>query len=160
MISEYGHPVHIHSQPGIDLQVMMAGVAANVNAGLAGSPRTTGALAGPLVIVSESSALVGEFDSAALANALKSISTGALKMMNNKAREGALNIQLRVETNGAARDGLIEWAVTDPIDSDIFHSFAGSDGIRMSLAARVVEAHGGSAECHGGTLRVRLPLGK
>jgi len=30
----------------------------------------------------------------------------------------------------------------------------------MSLAARVIEAHGGIAECQGGTLRVRLPLAK
>ncbi|MBC8030383.1 MAG: HAMP domain-containing histidine kinase [Pyrinomonadaceae bacterium] len=160
MISEYGHPVHIHTQPVIDLQLMLAGVAANVNARLTNSPRTTGALAGPIVIVSEPGPLNGEFDSAALEHALKAITIGALKMMNNKAREGALNVQLRVEQNATGRDGLIEWEVTDTIDADIFHSFAGSEAIRMSLAARVVEAHGGSAECGGDTLRVRLPLAK
>lgn len=158
LISEYGSPVQIKPQPGIDLQIIMAGVATNLNARLNASPRTTGALAGPIIIVSEPAPLAGEFDSAVLADALKSISSGALKMMNNKARDGALNIRLQDEANGTGRDGLIEWQVMDPPDHDIFHSFAGSDAIRMSLAARIIEAHGGTAECQGGTLRVRLPL--
>jgi signal transduction histidine kinase len=158
MIADYGHPVHIHPQSGVDLQTIMAGVATNVNARLNSSPRTTGALAGPMVITAEPTPLTGEFDPSALSNALSSVSTGALKMMNNKARDGALSIRLLTESAGSAREGLIEWDVIDPIDADVFHSFAGSDAIRMALAARVVEAHGGSAECHGGTLRVRLPL--
>jgi len=160
MISDYGHPIHLHLQPGIDLQLVMAGVATNLNAGMESSPRTTGALAGPVVIVSEPAPLVGEFDSAAIANALKSISGGAVKMMNNKARAGALNIRLIDETGGSARAAVIEWELKDDVDHDIFHSFAGSDSIRMSLAAREIEAHGGTAECEDSTLRVRLPLTK
>ncbi len=158
MISEYGHPVHLHRQPGIDLHAVMVGVATNLNASLNSSPRTTGALAGPVVIVSEPAPLVGEFDSAAIANALKSISSGAVKMMNKKARAGALNIRLIDETSASGRAAVIEWELKDDVDHDIFHSFAGSEAIRMSLAARVIEAHGGTAECEGGTLRVRLPL--
>lgn len=158
LISEYGHPLHLKPQPGVDLQIIMTGVAANLNDRLNNSPRTTGALAGPIIIDTEPDPLAGEFEPAALADALKSISNGALKMMNNKARDGALNIRLKAEPNGAGRDGLIEWHVMDPPDHDVFHSFAGSDAIRMALAARMIEAHGGTAECHGGTLRVRLPL--
>jgi light-regulated signal transduction histidine kinase (bacteriophytochrome) len=158
MIADYGHPVQIHPQSGVDLQTIMAGIATNVNAHLNSSPRNTGALAGPIVIASEPNSLQGEFDPSALSNALKSVSTGALKMMNNKAREGDLSVRLMDETKGSRREGLIEWDVIDPIEADVFHSFAGSDAIRMALAAKVVEAHGGSAECQGGTLRVRLPL--
>ncbi len=44
------------------------------------------------------------------------------------------------------------------LDHDPFHSFAGSNEIRLSLAARIIEAHGGSANCEDGALRVRLPL--
>ena len=160
MISEYGHPIHLHPQPGIDLQAIMASVVTSLNARLASSPRTTGALAGPIVIVADPAPLAGEFDSAALTSALTSISSGALKLMNNKALEGALNIRLRPEPKNTGRYGLIEWEVIDNQDHDIFHSFAGSESIRMSLAARVIEAHGGNAECQGGTLRVRLPLAK
>ena len=158
LISEYGHPLHIKPHPGVDLQIIMTGVATNLNDRLKNSTRTTGALAGPLIIISEPAPLAGDFDPGLLAEALKSISSGALKMMNNKARDGALNIRLKSESNGTGRDGLIEWQVPDPPDHDVFHSFAGSDAIRMSLAARIIEAHGGTTECHGGTLGVRLPL--
>ncbi len=158
LISEYGHPLHIKSQPGVDLQVIMGGVATILNDRLKSTPRTTGALAGPLIIASETGPLAGNFDPPLLAEALKSISSGALKMMNNKARDGALNIGLKSESNGTGRDGLIEWQLIDSPDHDVFHSFASSDAIRMSLAARIIEAHGGSTECRAEALGVRLPL--
>ena len=159
MISDYGHPVYLKIQPNVDLHAVMSGVAANVNAGLSDGPGTTGSLAGPIELTSEESPMVGDFDAAALTSALKSISIGALKLMNNKAREGVLNINLHKSAEDG-NQGLIEWDVSDHPDWDIFHSFAGSDSIRMSLAARTIEAHGGKAECQGGALRVRLPLTK
>ena len=158
MISEFGHPIHLQLQPNVDLLAIVSGIVVNVNAGLSNSPRTTGALAGPIAIKSEAVPLFGDFDAPALSAALKSISIGALKMMNNKAREGALNMSLKAGTKETRRNCVIEWAVLDPPDHDVFHSFAGSDSIRMSLAARTIEAHKGEAECDGGTLRVRLPL--
>ncbi|HWN10221.1 MAG TPA: hypothetical protein VNO50_13305 [Pyrinomonadaceae bacterium] len=160
MISDYGHPVHLQVHPNVDLFAIMTGIATNVNAGLHNGPRTTGALAGPIAIESEAAPLCGDFDAPALTSALKSISMGALKMMNNRAREGALNISLKVEPKEKGRSCVIEWAVLDHPDQDVFHSVTGSDAIRMSLAARTIEAHGGEAECVGGTLRVRLPLMK
>lgn len=158
MISEYGHPLHIKPQPGVDLNTVVAGVATGLNERLKNSPGTSGGLAGPIIIISDPAPLTGEFDPSILADGLKSITSGALKIMNNKARDGALVIQLKGEANGSGRDGLIEWQVVDAPDHDIFHSFAGSNAIRMSLAARIVEAHGGTAECQAGALRVRLPL--
>ncbi|MDQ2922171.1 MAG: hypothetical protein M3R52_11250 [Acidobacteriota bacterium] len=156
MIVQYGQPLALKKQPGIDLQKIMREVAAGLNS----SPRATGALAGPVVIDSEAAPLVGEFDSAILADALKSISLLAMKMITSTAREeSALRIHLRGEAIEARRDGVIEWRVFDSSDHDPFHSFAGSDEIRMSLAAKAIEAHGGSAEGHNGSLRVRLPLG-
>lgn len=160
MISEYGQPLHLRPQPGVDLQTIMAGVAEDINARLSNSPKITGALAGPIILAPQPAPLLGEFDHAALADALKSISSGALKLMNNRARGGALKIDLKDEAIDAKRAGLIEWEIGDAPPTDIFHSFAGSDAIRMSLAARVIEAQGGSAECDGGKLRVRLPLEK
>lgn len=162
MISEYGQPLQLQLQPNVDLHTIMAGVADKVNAGLTEGPGTTGALAGPVAISPEAEGpqLFGTFDAFALAKALKSISVGALKMMNSKAREGMLNIHIQAEPKEGGHECLIEWEVLDPPGNDIFHSFAGSDSIRMSLAARTVEAHGGKAECEGSTLRVRLPLAK
>ena len=102
--------------------------------------------------------LVGDFDPALLAEALKRISIGAMKMLTSKAHAGSLEIRLKGETFEAKRDGVIEWRVFDSSDHDPFHSFAGSNEIRLSLAARVIEAHGGSAKSQNGALWVRLPL--
>jgi signal transduction histidine kinase len=150
MIVQYGQPLQLKKQPGIDLQKIMRGVAASLN----DRSRATGAI----VIDSPPAPLVGEFDSAILADALKSISLGAMKMLTSKAREEALHVHLKGEAIETRRNGVIEWRVFDSLDHDPFHSFAGSDEIRMSLAAKVVEAHDGSAERQNGTLRVRLPL--
>ena len=155
MIVQYGQPLALKKQPGIDLQKIMRDVAEGLNS----SPRATGALVGPVVIDSEAAPLLGEFDSAILADALKSISLGAMKMITNKEREESLRIHLKGEAIETRRDGVIEWRVFDSSDHDPFHSFAGSDEIRMSLAAKAIEAHGGSAERQNGSLRVRLPLG-
>jgi hypothetical protein len=65
---------------------------------------------------------------------------------------------VRREVRETEKAGVIEWRVFDSSDHDPFHSFAGSNEIRLALAARVIEAHGGSAERQDGTLRVRLPL--
>lgn len=155
MIVQYGQPLALKKQPGIDLQKIMRDVAAGLNS----SPRATGALVGQVVIDSEAVPLLGEFDSEILADALKSISLGAMRIITTTVREESLQIHLRVEAIETRRDGVIEWRVFDSSDHDPFHSFAGSDEIRMSLAAKAIEAHGGSAEGRNGSLRVRLPLG-
>jgi hypothetical protein len=154
MIVQYGQPLSLKKQPGIDLHKIMLEVAADLN----GSPRSTGALLGPIVIDAEAAPFLGEFDSPVLAQALKSISLGAMRMITNKEREESLQIRLKGEANSTQRDGVIEWRVFDSSEHDPFHSFAGSDAIRMSLAAKAIEAHGGSAERQNGSLRVRLPL--
>ncbi|MDQ2921623.1 MAG: hypothetical protein M3R52_08465 [Acidobacteriota bacterium] len=155
MIVQYSQPLTLKKQPGIDLQKIMQDVAAGLN----NSPRATGALVGPVIIDYEAAPLLGEFDSAILADAFKSISLGAMKMITNNAREESLRIHLKGEAIETRKDGVIEWRVFDSSDHDPFHSFAGSDEIRMSLAAKAIEAHGGSAEPQNGSLRVRLPLG-
>lgn len=153
MIVEYGHPIELKKQAGIDLEKIMREVAVSLN----DRPPVTGALVG--AIVHDGSApLVGEFDSVLLAAALKSISLSAMKMLTNKAHEASLEIHLKGEALETRRDGVIEWRVFDSSDHDPFHSFAGSNEIRLSLAARVIEAHGGSAQRQNGALCVRLPL--
>jgi signal transduction histidine kinase len=154
MIVQYGQPLALKKQPGVDLHKIMSEVVADLNE----SPRATGSLVGPIVIEAEAVPLLGEFDSPVLAAAFKSISLGAMRMVTSKEREESLQIRLKGEAISTSRDGVIEWRVFDSSDHDPFHSFAGSDAIRMSLAARAIEAHGGSAERQNGSLRVRLPL--
>jgi signal transduction histidine kinase len=154
LIVEYGQPLQLKKQPGTDLEKIMRDVAESLNR----QPPVTGALTGTIVINAEPASLVGEFDPVLLAAALKSISIGALKMTTNKAREGSLAVSVKGEAREAKRDGVIEWPVFDASDHDPFHSFAGSNELRLALAARVIEAHGGSAKRQNGALRVRLPL--
>jgi signal transduction histidine kinase len=150
MIVEYGEPLKLKRQPGTDLERIMRDVAVSLN----GRPAVSGGLTGSIVIDAEPGPLLGDFDSALLTGALKSISLGAMKMVTGKKPGGPVAIRLK----NSANDGVIEWQVFDSLDHDPFHSFAGSNEIRLSLAARVIEAHGGSAKLHDGALCVRLPL--
>jgi len=151
LLSEYGRPLALKKRGTTDLQHLLRGVVENLN-GNAPSK------AAPIVIEPATAPLVGEVDTVLLGEALKSISIGAVKMFENRKKEGALKVQLSSERSDQCHDGIIDWHVLDSVDHDPFHSFAGTDEIRMSLAARVIEAHGGSAERRNGFLRVRLPL--
>jgi light-regulated signal transduction histidine kinase (bacteriophytochrome) len=154
LLSEYGQPLALKKQGATDLQKILRGVVANLNSNA--SAQT--ADAAPIVIEAEPSPLLGEVDTALLAEALKSISIGAVKLFKSRKNEGSLKVQLTSDQTGQRHDGIIDWHVLDSVDHDPFHSFAGTDEIRMSLAAKVIEAHGGSTERRNGTLRVRLPL--
>jgi signal transduction histidine kinase len=159
LIVEYGRPVQVNRQPGTDLEKIMRNVASTLNAeNLSASPPVTGGLRGGVIVDVEPTPLIGEFDPVLITDALKYISVGAMKMLRNKADEGSLEIHMKDEARESKRDGVIEWKVPDASDHDPFHSFAGSNEIRLSLAARVIEAHGGSAKCQDDTLCVRLPL--
>jgi hypothetical protein len=151
ILVQYAQPLELKRQPGVDLKKIMRGVAESLNEGRQANE-------GSVVIESEAPPLIGEFDSAVLSDALKSISLGALKVLSGRNRENPLHIALKAEAVETKRNGVIEWRVMDALDHDPFSSFVGSVELRMSLAAKVVEAHGGSAERQNGTLRVRLPL--
>jgi light-regulated signal transduction histidine kinase (bacteriophytochrome) len=154
MIVEYGQPLELKRQPGTDLEKIMR----DMTRGLSERPPVSGALKPAIVLNTEAGPFLGEFDSVLLGNALKSISLGAMNMVTSPRPEGALEISLQSESMETERGGLIKWKLLDSIDHDPFHSFAGSNEIRLSLAARVIEAHGGSANRQDGSLCVRLPL--
>ncbi len=149
---QYGRPIELRKQLGVDVQKIMRTVA-----GAFSQPsRTTGPLTGVIIIDAEPHPLAGDFDPTILTDALKSISVGAMKM-----RGEDQNRTLRVSLRREKSDGdtaVIEWHELNNLDHDPFRSFAGSDEIRMSFAAKVIEAHGGSAVQRKETLRVRLPL--
>ncbi|HEV7799191.1 MAG TPA: hypothetical protein VGO73_13615 [Pyrinomonadaceae bacterium] len=154
MIVEYGQPLELKRQPGTDLEKIMREVARS----LSERPPVSGALTRAIVLDADVGPFLGEFDSQLLAGALKSISLGAMNMVTTQKPEGSLEISLQGEAIDTDRGGVIKWNGVDLIDHDPFHSFAGSNEIRLSLAARVIEAHGGSAARQDGALCVRLPL--
>lgn len=151
-LMDYGRPVELRRQSHVDLQKLMRGVAASFSE----PTRATGALAGVLMIEGEQSPFVGDFDPAALTEALKSISIGALKL--SKRSEDEKRIQRVTLKAQVPNSVLIEWHDVNGTDHDPFRSFAGSVEIRMSVAAKIIEAHGGAATQQGNTLRVTLPL--
>jgi signal transduction histidine kinase len=147
---QYGRPIELRKQSGVDLKQFMGGVAGRF------SPQATDPLAGLLVIDAVPYALTGECDPAVLTEAFKSISVGAMKIQGTDENR-TLRVSLRKEESD--RDtAVIEWQGLKNLDHDPFRSFAGSDEIRMSLAAKVIEAHGGSVEQRSNSLSVRLPL--
>jgi len=106
---------------------------------------------------SGSESLAGEFDVQAMTEAIKAITEGANGLI--RGREHGLSIH--VMRNGAGEDATatIEWRGVKIDDgANPFHSLNGSVGIRLALAAKIIEAHGGSTEQESDRLRVRLRL--
>ncbi len=141
----FGRPLELRLQPGVDL--------AKIVNNLSQSDDSSEALS----LNAESGDLQGEFDLASLTEALKIITAAALNMRRPDG-EGPLQIHLRPEESDEHRSALIEWRGVSSNGTDAFHSFAGSDALRMSLAAKIIAAHGGETEQQADTLKVRLPL--
>lgn len=151
MIVRYSRPLEIKKQAGVDIQKIMR----NVCASLSGTKNSTGSLLGPVSIDGEAESLVGKFDSTLLADAFRAISVGALKLNRNNPTDQGIVIRF---SKPAEETIVIEWAGLARLDHDPFRSFIGSDEIRMSLAAKILEAHGGTAIYDDNVLRVTLPL--
>jgi len=149
VLVQYGRPLELQKQQGIDLQKLLRSVAGALPAG--------GDSADALVIDSDPLPLVGEFDPTALSDALKAIARGALKTQS-RANSTPIHVRLRQETVGEKATAIIEWQPVNFTTDDPFRSFNGSEAIRMSLAAKIMEAHGGSAEYQRDVLRISLPL--
>ncbi len=139
VLVRFGRPLELRRAPHVDLAGLLrtaAGQAATPDVG-DGSFR-------------------GEFDAEALAAALRDI-TAVLRGADSGGDSDATISLRREEPGGPA---VIEWG---GLQSEVgaaspFDTFAGSAGLRMAQAARVVRAHGGSVEHAAGTVGVRLPL--
>lgn len=149
VLVQYGRPLQLQRQPGVDIQKLLRTVVSALPGG-----GDSGEL---LVIDTDSGSLAGEFDPAALTDALKAIATGVLK---THSRDNLTPIQVKLwrESVAGGPVALIEWQPVTFSNEDPFRSFNGSEAIRMSLAAKIIEAHGGSAEYQPDVLRIRLPL--
>jgi signal transduction histidine kinase len=140
LLVRLGRPLELRLQPQTDLVKILTNIEPS-----AGIP-----------IEADRSELAGEFDIAAVTEALKTITSCAANMppaIDNE--EARIHLWLDEKSNQA----VIEWrGVKLTNGDDPFRSFAGSEGLRMSLAARIIEAHGGEAEHDANVLRIRLPL--
>jgi signal transduction histidine kinase len=127
-IVKYGQPVELKKQPGVEVDKILRGVCASENE--AGSR---------IVVDSGSDSVHGNLDLFKLTDAFKWLCAGAMKHKHNVDEAG-------------------EIFVTTKLDHDPFRSFAGSDEIKLALAAKIIEAHGGSAKFIDQKFVVELPL--
>jgi len=99
-----------------------------------------------------------EADPIALREALKTITLGAFGLRTKKSSDQA-SITLSTDFSANPAIAILEWDGINENDlSDPFNSFTGSEGIRMSFAARIIAEHGGGASREADRLFVRLPL--
>jgi signal transduction histidine kinase len=144
LIVRYGQPVELKKQPGFEVDKVVSSVCASVD-------ETNS----KIVWKSDSDAVQGSFDHFKLTDAFKWICMGALKHRQTD-NDGAGEITVTTKlVDGAA---VIEWTGLRQSDRDPFRSFAGSDEVKLALAAKIIEAHGGSARFTDKKFVVELPL--
>jgi len=145
-IVEYGREIDLKKQLGFDLQKILRTVCAEL---------TSGGAAVSCAI--ETDPMPGEFDPSKLADAFRWISIGALKYRQNGDHPEGLRIS--VELQGQEEKIAVRtWSGVAGLEHDPFLSFAGSEEIRLSLAAKIIDAHAGSARYDSDSFVVTLPL--
>jgi light-regulated signal transduction histidine kinase (bacteriophytochrome) len=145
-IVQYGRDIELKKQPGFDIQKVMRSICSQLNDNSA-----------PVVCDADAEPLVGELDPTRVTDAFNWISNVAVKYRQNGDNPLALTVSVKRDEIQIDHAN-IEWSGLTPIDHDPFKSFVGTDEIRMSLAAKIIEAHGGSARYDGDRIQVTLPL--
>ena len=144
LIVRYGQPVELKKQPGFEVDKVLSSVCSSVD------ERNS-----KIVLKSDSEAVQGSFDHFKLTDALKWLCMGALKhRQTDNDGAGEVAVTTRLNDGGAT----IEWTGLRQLDRDPFRSFAGSDEVKLALAAKIIEAHGGSAKFMDQKFVVELPL--
>jgi len=142
-IVRYGQPVELKKQAGVEVDKVLRAVCASLSEGGSSIAWKDG-----------SDGIQGTLDLFKLTDAFKWLCNGALKLRQND-DEAA---QVTVSASADADQAVIEWAGVRQLDHDPFRSFAGSDEIKLVLAAKIIEAHGGSAKFIDKKFVVIIPL--
>ena len=145
-IVEYGRQIELKKQAGYEMQKVLRTVCSSFD-----GPEA------PIVMDPGSDSVQGNFDPLKLTDAFRWISAAAVKY--RLAADGKVAAPVSVKVAAVNnQDAIIEWSGLRKIDHDPFRSFAGSEEIRLALAAKIIEAHGGSATLADDRFVVRLPL--
>jgi len=142
LIVKYGQPVELKKQAGVEVDKVLRSACANFN-----EPGAE--------MVVDSGSVQGSFDHFKLGDAFKWLCAGALKLRKKDEEASPLQVTTTPVDPGQVA---IEWSGLRQLDHDPFRSFAGSDEIKLALAARIIEAHGGSAKFIDNKFAVLLPL--
>jgi signal transduction histidine kinase len=140
LLVRYGRPLELRRQPGTDLARLLVDAARSAR-------------------VAEGD-YEGDFDPSLIAEALKNITHGG--RAESRAEDESAAVRLSREATSGTPTAVIEWRGAAHADGedDPFRSFAGGDGLRLALAAKIIRAHGGEVAREGGVTRARLPLSK
>jgi signal transduction histidine kinase len=141
-IVRYGQPVELKKQTGVEVDRLLRTVCSGFN-----EP-------GAEVVYGSSATVQGSFDHFKLIDAFKWLSMGAVKHRQTDNGVGEINVSAKPDSDQV----VIEWAGLRQLDHDPFRSFAGSDEIKLALAAKIIEAHGGSAKFVDKKFVIVLPL--
>lgn len=144
LIVRYGQPVELKRQAGVDVNKLLQGACAN-----------PGEIGGKVTVELDSASIQGNFDHFKLGDAFKWLCSGANK--HKRSEDGAGEVTVTTKP-AAAGQVLIEWSGLRHLDHDPFRTFAGSEEIKLALAARIIEAHGGTAKFIDKKFEVELPL--
>jgi nitrogen-specific signal transduction histidine kinase len=145
-IVRYGQPVELKKQPGFEVDKVLSSICSSVD-------ETNS----KIVWKSDSDAVQGSFDHFKLTDAFKWLCLGALKHRETD-DNGAGEIIVTTKLRDVDSRATIEWTGLRQLDRDPFRSFAGSDEVKLALAAKIIEAHGGSAKFTDKKFVVELPL--
>src|ERR1700738_5042136 len=145
----YSQPLALHCQPRTDLRTVISGAIRQV----AARHGTDFSLACDI----ESEPLYGEFDIAALSEALKALTDEAINSVSARA-EGEISLHAH-RGKAEASEAMIEWRGAKlGIRSHPFRSSDSHGTVHTAQAARIIEAHGGRFPCDANTIRAWLPL--
>ena len=134
-------PVELRRQPHVDLVKVITAVGAQSD----------------LQTDAGADSLQGEFDLAAVTEALKDLTETARQ---NEIEPGALALTLRRARDGESPTAIVEWRGVKQAEgaNTLLNSYSGSNALRANVAAKVIMAHGGGIEHEADTLRVTLPI--
>ena len=149
----YARPMDLRPRPHTDLRSIIMSVIDEAAA------RGTGGL-GPIRIASEISAepLLGEFDPAALTEAFKAVTDDVRASVSAKAAD-QLSLNAQRDAHEQIDGATIEWRGGKlTARGRTFPTSSGCGTVHTALAAKIIEAHGGSLTCEGDLIRAWLPI--
>lgn len=150
VLVSYAHPVELKPRTRVNLRHLLESFSRKLADGEDASERRA-------VTTNDAAPLYGDFDSEALSKAFRAVTEQAL----DKARHPAgtrPSVDLQ-RANSKSPEALIEWhGVTPEYHSATLPALDGKLTVRLALAARIIEAHGGRVEHAANIFRIWLPL--
>ncbi len=149
----YARPMDLRPHPQADLRSVILGVIDEAAA------RGTGGLdRAHIASFITSDPLIGNFDAAAITEAIKAVTDDVRASVPPK-EFGALSIHISRDESQSPPRAIIEWRGAKlSARTRTFPTSSGCGTVHTAVAAKIIEAHGGSLACEGDLIHAWLPL--